>query len=92
MDNLVNEAYKYANITASQNVLARAGGLTGIFVANGSGTIAVYDSNATSTTNKIVDSFSVTPGVFYPLPFLCASGLYLVLTGTMNITVALSGT
>lgn len=86
----VHEVCNYAAVSASGNVMARSGALIGIFVANGSGTITIYDTASTETSRKVVDAFSVNPGMFYPLPFVVSKGIYIVISGgTMNITVGL---
>ena len=64
--------------------------LLGIFVSSAtSGTITVYDSNAGATTNKIVDTFTVAPGTFYPLYAACQQGHYIVIGGTVSATAIL---
>jgi len=77
------------NITASATV-AKTPGMTliGIFVsaASATPTITVYDSNAASTSNKVVDTFTPSAGTFYPLYCNCQQGWYIVISGTVSCT------
>lgn len=86
---LVNEAYSYRQISASTNVKPTSGVLGGIFVSSASNTpqITVYDSATTTTTTKIVDTFTPVAATYYPLPFGFSSGCYVVISGTVSCTV-----
>lgn len=81
--------FSYKQINASGNVCAVDGILGGIFVsaASATPTITVYDDSKTGTTTKIVDTFTPSPGVFYPLPFAFSQGLNVVISGTVSATV-----
>lgn len=87
--NLVNEAYTPRQISSSTNVKADMGVLGGIFVsaASSTPTITVYDSATTTTTTKIVDTFTPVAATYYPLPFGFSSGCYVVISGTVSCTV-----
>ncbi len=82
-------------LSASANCYAGGypGGITGIFVsaASATPTITVYDSNATGTSKKIVDTFTPVAGTYYPMPFFCADGIYVVISGTVKCTVGTIG-
>lgn len=80
--------FSYKQIAASGNVCAGDGILGGIFVSSASNTptIAVYDDAATGTTKKIVDTFTPVVG-WNPIPFAFASGLNVVIGGTVSATV-----
>ena len=76
-------------ITASANLQNTQGRIIGIFVSTSTaGTITVYDDSATGTTRKIVDTFSVSAGTWYSLPFCYINGLYIVISGIVSATVA----
>ena len=77
------------NLSASANVMPRAGYLTGIWVssASSSPTIAVYDSATTTTTTLIANTFTPLAGTWYTIPFRANSGVYVVIGGTLDCTV-----
>jgi len=79
-------------ISASGNVRAASCNLAGIFVsaASGTPTITIYDDVASGTTKKVVDTFPVVAGQWYPLPFLFLNGINIVLGGTVSATVAVA--
>lgn len=89
MANNVIQAGSYKNTTSSANCLARSGALVGIFVASASATpvITVYDSATTTTTTLIVNAFTPIGGTFYPIPAQVGSGVYVVISGTVDCTV-----
>jgi hypothetical protein len=74
--------------TASRNVNAIPGQtLIGIVVSSSTaGTIAVYDSNGTSTAVKLVDTITPVAGIFLPLYLAAAQGHYIVVGGTISAT------
>lgn len=75
-------------ITATANICNSDGILGGIFCSSSTaGTATVYDDAATGTTNKIVDTFNLTAGAYYTLPYAVANGIYIVIGGTASITV-----
>lgn len=80
----------YKRITASGNVKPSSGALIGIFVANAAATptITIYDDAATGTTTPLVGVFTPVAGMWYPLPFQCVNGLNIVISGTVDATVA----
>lgn len=84
-----NSAGYKANISASANICPRPCDMLGIFVsaASSTPTIAVYDSNATATTDPIVTTFTPVAGTYYTIPASTESGLYIVIGGTVNCTV-----
>lgn len=86
--NIVTESYSYKQISATGNVCNVGGALGGIFCSSGSATVTLYNSATTTTTDKIVDTFTPLSGQFVPLPFGFGSGLYAVISGTGSFTVA----
>lgn len=74
--------------TASKNVNQIPGQtLIGILVSSTTaGTIAVYDSNATSTATKLVDTITPAAGQFIPMYLACSQGHYIVVGGTISAT------
>lgn len=84
----VSEALSYANLSASGQVKASAGKLTGIFVASASATptIKVWDA-LTATTPILINTFTPAAGTFYPMPARFGTGLYVTISGTVDCTV-----
>jgi hypothetical protein len=84
---LIAGAYK--QITSSSNCLAIPGTMRGIFVsaASSTPTITVYDSAATNTSTKVVDTFTPVSATWYPLPIAMTAGVYVVISGTVSCTV-----
>ena len=82
-------AGSYKQISATGNVSPIPGAILGIFVsaASGTPTITVYDSATTTTTTKIVDTFTPTAGTYYQFPVDTQNGIYVVLGGTVSATV-----
>jgi hypothetical protein len=84
----------YTQASATTQVKVGAGKLYGIFVsASSSGTLTIYDSQASSTSDpKVADTFSVTAGTSYlniPAGLYFNKGLYIVLAGSSaSFTVA----
>ena len=74
----------YKQISATGNVAPIPGVLLGIFVSS---TITVYDSATTTTTTKIVDTFTPAAGTYYQFPVGTQNGIYVVLGGTVSATV-----
>lgn len=79
--------YKY--ITATGNISAYPCKTVGIFVstATATPTITVYDSATTTTTDKIINTFTPTAGTWYTIPVSTSAGLYVVIGGTVTATV-----
>ncbi len=84
----VSEAGNYTNLTADTLVRTGPGKLLGVFVASASGTptIKVWDNTSAATT-VIVNTFTPSAGVFYPMPCRFETGLYVDIGGTVDITV-----
>lgn len=79
-------------VSASGNVLSGDGIIGGVFCSSSTaGTLAIYDDAAAGTTTKIVDTFTLVAGTWYPLPFAVAKGINLVIGGTAQITLAYIG-
>lgn len=77
-------------ISTSGNIAPRACSIAGVFCSSStSGTLTIYDDASTGTTTKVVDTFSLTAGTWYPLPFSVASGVNVVIGGTASVTVGL---
>ena len=78
----------YKQISATGNVSPIGCKLLGILVsASSSGTVTIYDSATTTTTTKVVDTVSLTAGTWLPMPIGFASGVYIVVGGTLSATV-----
>lgn len=85
---IVTEAYGYKQMSASANVSTGPSTLGGIFCSTSTaGTVTVYDDASTGTATKMVDTFSLVPGQYFPLPFGASAGLNVVIGGTASITV-----
>ncbi len=78
----------YEVVSATGNVAPQAGSLIGVFVsaASSTPTITVYDSSTTTTTKKMVDTFTPVAGTWYPMPFATTEGIYVVIGGTVSAT------
>ena len=73
--------------TATGNVVPKHARLTGVFCSSStSGTLTLYDSATTGTTSKVVDTFNLTAGSWYFLPFEFSAGIYAVISGTASVT------
>ena len=77
----------YMQLAATKQVKVGAGKLYGIFVsATSSGTLVIYDSQASSTSDpKISDTITLTAGTTYlniPAGLYFNKGLYIVLAGS----------
>lgn len=82
-------AYSYKNLTATANVKALDGILGGILCSTSTaGTVTIYDDAATGTSTPITGTITLIAGQFYSLPVAFSKGLYVVVGGTANITVA----
>lgn len=77
------------NLSATANVMPRAGAVTGVWVssASGSPTIAIYDSATTGTGTIIANTFTPVASTYYPIPFAVQNGVYVVIGGTVDCTV-----
>lgn len=82
----------YQQLSASANVKPIPGFLLGIFVsaASSTPTITIYDSASTTTTTKIVDTFTPVASTWYPIPVAYSNGCYVVISGTVSATVVIS--
>ena len=88
MSGFASQTGGYKKITATGNVSAIPCKLVGIFVSTATaGTIQVYDSATTTTTDPIVATFTPTGGTWYTIPCATESGIYVVIGGTVNATV-----
>lgn len=88
MPNPVVESFQPSQISASANVCGVPAMIGGVFCSSSTaGTCTIYDDIATGTTTKIVDTFSLVAGTFYPLPFFAKNGVNVVIGGTAAITV-----
>lgn len=85
---LTSNVCTYKQMSATANVANSDGWMLGVFCSSSTaGSLTLYDDPATGTTTKIVDTFTLVPGTWYPLPFAYATGLYAVVGGTAAITV-----
>lgn len=78
-------------VSASGNVKVGSGAVLGIFVSSHTaGSIAFYDDPATGTATKILDTFLFPAVGWYPIPITYATGLNIVVGGTLSATVVLA--
>lgn len=89
MSGIANQVGGYKQITATGNVSPIGCKLLGIFVSSSTlGTVTIYDSATTTTTTKVVDTtIALTGGTWVPIPVAFASGIYIVVGGTLSATV-----
>ena len=89
MSGIANQVGGYKQITATGNVSPIGCKLLGIFVSSSTlGTVTIYDSATTTTTTKVVDTtIALTGGTWVPMPIAFASGIYIVVGGTLSATV-----
>ena len=89
MSGFASQTGGYKQLSATGNVSAYPCKIVGIFVSSASSTptITVYDSATTTTTAKVVDTFTPVGATFYPIPAATAAGLYVVIGGTVSATV-----
>lgn len=78
----------YKQISATGNVSPVGASLLGIFVSSATaGTVTIYDSATTTTTDKVIDTTAVVGGTWYPMPVGTTAGIYVVIGGVASITV-----
>jgi hypothetical protein len=87
--NIVTEGFSYEQISSSTNVQKRSCVIGGIFVSSASSTptITVYDSETTTTTTKVIDTFTPVGAQFYPIAASLTAGCYVAISGTVSCTV-----
>lgn len=86
--NVVTEAKSALNMSVSGQVKAGAGVITSIFCASSSSaTCKIWDA-LTATTPVLVNTFTLVGGTPYPMCLPFATGCYITITGTADITVA----
>lgn len=87
MSGIASNVGGYKLVSATGNVAPISKKLLGIFVsASSSGTVTIYDSATTTTTTKVIDTATLTAGAWYPMPIAFASGIYVVVGGTLSAT------
>lgn len=81
------ENFVAKNVTATGNIKADQGTLGGFYVnSTSAGTIILYNSATTTTTDAM--SGTITPAIgFHRFPAAFAAGLYVVIGGTLNVTL-----
>mgnify|MGYP003704934785 CR=1 FL=1 len=89
MSGIATQVGGYKVISATGNVAPIAKKMLGIFVsaASSTPTITVYDSATTTTTAKVVDTFTPVAATFYPIPAATGAGIYVVIGGTVSATI-----
>lgn len=81
-------AGNYTVLTATANVSANPCTCISIICATTSGgTVILYDSATTTTTDPITGTITLTAGQVYPIKCTTSSGLYVVIGSTATITV-----
>lgn len=82
------QAGAFRQLAATANIKSSQGALLGFFVSSSTaGTIAIYDDTATGTTTKILDTFTPAGLGWFDLPAAFATGCYVVIGGTMQVTL-----
>lgn len=77
-------------ITATGNLNNSSGALLGVLVSSSTaGTFQLYDSATTTTTTPITGLVTPVAGQFIKIPIGYATGLYVVVTGTLDATLIL---
>jgi len=88
MSGFASQTGGYKKISATGNVCPIATKLLGIFVSTATaGTIQVYDSATTTTTDPITGAIAAVGGSWLTIPVGVESGIYVVITGTVDATV-----
>ena len=89
MSGIATQVGGYKQISATGNVAPISKKMVGIFVsaASSTPTITIYDSATTTTTAKVVDTFTPVAATWYTIPVAFASGIYVVVGGTVSATV-----
>ena len=74
------------NVSSSGAVTGVPTDLLGVFCnSSASGTLKIYDGTGTSGA-VVCNTFSVFGGQWYPLPFKFATGVYVTVGGTADVT------
>ena len=88
MSGIATQVGGYKLLTTTGNVAPISKKMVGIFCsASTSGTVTLYDSATTTTSTKVIDTFTLTAGTFYQIPVAFASGIYAVVGGTLSATI-----
>ena len=89
MSGYAQQAGGYKQVSATGNVSPYPAKIVGIFVsaASSTPTITVYDSATTTTTAKVVDTFTPVAATWYAIPAATSAGVYVVIDGTVSATV-----
>lgn len=88
MSGIAQQVGGYKQISETGNISPIGAKLLGIFVsASTSGTVTIYDSASTTTTTKVIDTVTLAAGTWYTMPIGFASGIYIVVSGTLSATV-----
>jgi hypothetical protein len=79
----------YTYTEATGNIKSQPGKLKGIFVSTAGGTMTVYDSQTTGTTDTVLGVFTPTAATNYNFydGINVADGIYVVITGTVKATI-----
>lgn len=80
-----NNQYQYKRLTTSGIVKNSAGLGGGMLIASGNPTITIYDGVDTSGT-IMVNAMVCTAATPYPLPAMFTVGMYVVISGTADVT------
>ena len=86
MPNPVTETGQFKYLISTATVYTGTAQLLGLLCATTtSGTAIVYD--ATSATNQITGTITLTAGQWYPIPATCVTGIRVVLANAAGVTV-----
>ena len=88
MSGFASQTGGYKKITATGNVSPIPCKLVGIFISTATaGTVQVYDSATNTTTAPITGAVAAVGGTWLTIPVGVESGIYVVITGTVDATV-----
>lgn len=89
MSGIASQVGGYKVVSATGNVSPIPKNMVGIFVsaASSTPTITVYDSATTTTTTKVIDTFTPAAATWYTIPVATTAGIYVVIGGTVSATV-----
>jgi len=80
----------YKAVSATGNLFVGAVSVLGFLCAtSSSGTLNLYDSATTTTTDPVTGTLSLVAGTYYPIPANVTQGIYAVIGGTATGTLYL---
>lgn len=83
-----NPIYFHQRLTASGTVKPGAGVLGGVFCSSSSsGTAQILDDTTNTGAHIVINTFPLVAGQFYPFNDIMERGIYVVISGTADISV-----